>query len=83
MTSNDHNTETFTAAATGNVPREHELERCADDLAKKYRAGRLPELQETALTAAWKYLVRDLRTCCPGFSEIEYGIALNHAFIHR
>ena len=73
----------FPGGEWGKDPREQDLERCAYELAEKYQAGQLPELKQTGLTAAWRYLIKDLRTCCPGFSEIEYGIALNQAFIDR
>ena len=59
---------------------KRDLERCAQDIAEKYQTGALPELKQTGWTAAWRYLIKDLRTCCPGYPEIEYAIALNKAF---
>jgi hypothetical protein len=57
------------------------LEKCAYGMTEKYQSGGLPELKQIGWPVAWKYLLKDLRICCPGFSEIEYGIALNKAFI--
>lgn len=57
------------------------LEKCAFGVAEKYRTGELQELQELGWPVAWRYLLKDLRNDCPGFTEIEYGIALNQAFI--
>ncbi len=57
-----------------------ELEKCATGVAEKYRTGELSELKTIGWPVAWRYLLKDLRHCCPGFTEIEYGIALNQAF---
>jgi hypothetical protein len=60
---------------------KQDLEICAHDIAEKYQNGSMPDLKQTGWTAAWKYLIKELRSCCPGFSDIEYGIALNQAFV--
>lgn len=67
----------------GREPYGLDLKRCACDLVEAFKSGRLPELQQTGWTATWKYLMKDLRTACPGYSEVEYGIALNHALISQ
>ncbi len=64
-------------------PSKQDLEACAYDIADKYEAGSPPEIKQIGWTAAWKCLMKDLRNCCPGFSEIEYGIALNKSFVYR
>lgn len=61
-----------------------DLESCAYAVADRYRSGSLPDIVDSTLTMAWKPLIRELRTACPGFTDLEYGIALtkvlaNHA----
>ncbi|GAB6909077.1 hypothetical protein DESC_910033 [Desulfosarcina cetonica] len=56
------------------------LDACALAVARRYQAGMLPVSPHSGWTSTWRYLLKDLRTNCPGFSEIEYGIALNQAF---
>lgn len=58
-----------------------ELSACALTVAEKYTNGLQVHQQPTALSLAWRGLIKELRSCCPGFTEIEYGIALNRAFI--
>lgn len=57
------------------------LSACADTLAEQYRRHLRVNQQPAGLPVAWRGLLKNLQTVCPGFSEIEYGIALNRAFI--
>ncbi|BBO81851.1 hypothetical protein DSCO28_24170 [Desulfosarcina ovata subsp. sediminis] len=59
---------------------KQDLENHALLIAEGYQNGTLVELQKVGWQMTWNYLLKALRTCCPGFSEIEYGIALNQAF---
>jgi hypothetical protein len=36
--------------------------------------------QAAGLPLAWRGLLKELRFHCPGFTDLEYGIALNRAF---
>jgi hypothetical protein len=56
------------------------LSACACTVAEKYRNGLQLHRQPTGLPLAWRGLLKELRSCCPGFTDIEYGIALNRAF---
>ena len=57
------------------------LDTCAFGIAQQYRNGTLTAVTDGAWRMTWNHMLKDLRTCCPGFSEIEYGIALNQAFV--
>jgi hypothetical protein len=59
-----------------------DLEKSACDIVEQYRAGLLPQLQTKGWTMVWKDLSRELRSRCPGFSELQYGIALNQGFVN-
>ena len=54
----------------------------ADKVAFRYSNESLANSHRTGLPLAWRGMLKDLRKFCPGFSEIEYGIALNQA-LHR
>ena len=60
-----------------------DLESCAYALADRYRSGSLPDIVDSTLTLAWKPLIRELRSACPGFTDLEYGIALNKVLAHH
>jgi hypothetical protein len=60
-----------------------ELEGYACHLADQYRAGLLlPEIQSKGWELVWKDLTRELRCRHPGFSALQYGIALNQGFVN-
>jgi len=58
------------------------LEKSACDIVDQYRAGLLPQLQTQGWPMVWKDLFKVLRSRCPGFSELQYGIALNQGFVN-
>jgi hypothetical protein len=60
--------------------KRQDLERCALNMAEKYQNGQNPKLKNLAWVFAWRRLIKDLKICCPGFIEIDYGIALSQAF---
>jgi hypothetical protein len=62
---------------------KQDLETYAHHIIEAYQAGALPESQDKTLKMAWRPLIRSLRSRYPGFSELEYGIALNLGFNDR
>lgn len=62
-------------------PGPRALSACASTVAENYRNEIQVHRQPTGLPLAWRGLLKDLRSRCPGFTEIQYGIALNQAFI--
>ena len=61
-----------------------DLESCAYTVAHKYQSGSLPAIADDTLSLAWKPLIKELRTACPGFTDLEYGIALTQVLAdHR
>ena len=60
---------------------KQDLENCAFGIAERYQQGAFVELKGVGWQMTWIYLLKDLRACCSGFSEVEYGIALNQAFV--
>jgi hypothetical protein len=61
---------------------EKDLERYACHLAGQYQAGLLPEIQSNGWQMVWKDLTKVLRIRYPGFSPLQYGIALNQGFVN-
>jgi hypothetical protein len=61
---------------------EKDLERYACYLADQFRADLLPEVQSIGWQMVWKDLNKVLRRRCPGFSALQYGIALNQGFVN-
>ncbi len=57
-----------------------DLERCAFGIVERYQKGAIVELRDYGWQMTWKYLLKELRSCSPGFMDIEYGIALHLAF---
>ena len=57
-----------------------DLESRAYDVADAYRGGRLGHLARKDWADTWGNLVGELRSRCPGFSEAEYGNALEGGF---
>lgn len=57
-----------------------ELAACAHKVADEFRCGLSASEPPTGLPVAWRGMLRSLSACCPGYTEIEYGIALNRAF---
>lgn len=57
------------------------LSACACTVAENYLNRLQVHRQPTGLPLAWRGLLKELRSSCPGFTDIEYGIALNRAFI--
>lgn len=59
------------------------LNRSAYAIVKLYQAGSLPDVNtHQGWPLMWKDLNKILRNRCPGFSDLEYGIALNMGFDH-
>jgi len=57
------------------------LSACAYTVTENFLNGIQVHRQPTGLPMAWRGLIKELRSCCPGFTDIEYGIELNRAFI--
>jgi hypothetical protein len=61
---------------------KQDLEKSACDIVHQYRSGLIPKLQTKGWPMVWKDLSKELRSRCPGFSELQYGIALNQGFVN-
>jgi hypothetical protein len=59
---------------------EKDLLRSAYDVADRYRDGFWPEWGDKGWKDAWKFLIDELRRRCPGFTDQQYGQALNQGF---
>ena len=57
-----------------------ELESRAYDVADEYRDGRFAPLTGKDWRDAWRALIGELASRCPGFSEAEYDQALETGF---
>jgi hypothetical protein len=57
-----------------------ELESRAYDVADEYRDGRFAHLAGKDWRDAWRALVAELASRCPGFSEAEYDKTLETGF---
>lgn len=63
------------------VKNRDRLNQSAHAIVKQYQAGSLPDVNpHQGWPLIWKDLNKILRNLCPGFSDLEYGIALNMAF---
>lgn len=61
------------------MPDERNLDHCAYAIVDRFRQGRLTETAGIGWTLTWKTLIRVLRSDCPGFSDLQYGIALTNS----
>lgn len=65
------------------VRDRNRLNQTAQTIVKQYRKGSLPNVDmHQGWTLIWRDLIKILRNKCPGFSALEYGIALNMGFDH-
>lgn len=55
-----------------------DLDHCAYAVVGRYRQDRSNGVPGNGWTLTWKRLIRELRSDCPGFSDLEYGIALTN-----
>ena len=60
---------------------EQDLLQCAHEVADQYRDGLWPEWRNKQWQEIWKLLINVLRHRCPGFTDTQYGEALNRGFL--
>jgi hypothetical protein len=58
-----------------------ELSDAAYSVADQYRSGRWPELEHLEWDYIWAFLLEELKKRCPGYSDKEYGMALDRGFV--
>ena len=60
---------------------EQDLLQCAYEVADQYKDGLWPEWRNKQWQETRKLLINVLRHRCPGFTDTQYGEALNRGFL--
>lgn len=58
-----------------------ELSDAAYSVADRYRSGQWPNLRNKEWGLVWAFLLEELEKRCPGYSDKEYGVALDRGFV--